>query len=151
MHFRRGFSLAEVLLAVFLCTVALLAVVGLSLGLIRGQRKVTDVSAGQTAADHILSNLVEQAQQEHDEFWNHEFPAATPYRQGSYVLNKTEFAYRMDAETAQRPTGQNIGGSTTQNRVKVVSLHLSWWGQPNNQRQGYGKLEYDCVRLVHER
>ncbi|MBS2038377.1 hypothetical protein JST97_25590 [bacterium] len=139
-------------MAVFLCAVALLAVVGLSLGLLRGQRKTVDLSAGQAAADHILSNLIERAQREHDEFWNHEYPASGPaYREGSYVLNRTDFAYRMDAETAQSPAGQNIGGSSTQNRVKVVRLHLSWWGQSNNQRQGYGKLQYDCIRLVHER
>lgn len=148
---RAGYSLAEVILATGTIAVCILTIVGLILALSGSSRKSVDGSAAQMAANQIMTKLIYQAQSnEHDYFWD--TPNWNPYKTGVWTMNRTEFAYTLDAQAVTNTTGQNVGTGTgmTKNRLKVVTLHLTWHGSDSANRANYGKHNTDLGRIVRE-
>lgn len=151
---RTAFSLAEVLLATGTIVVCILTICVLLIQLLRSSRKTIDVSASELASDQILSRVIYNAQYfDHAAFWAIQSPPA--YRVGTYVTNRTEFAYQVDAVTVLNDnTGGTapVGGSAIpNNRLKLVTLRLTWWdGASGTNRSGYGKLSRNVTRMVHE-
>ncbi|MBN9416890.1 MAG: hypothetical protein J0I12_15705 [Candidatus Eremiobacteraeota bacterium] len=149
-----AFSLAEVLLAAGTIVICILTLCVLLLQLLRSSRKTVDVSASELAAEQIISRVIYNGQYfDHTAFWAIQSPPA--YKTGTLVSNRTEFAYQVDAVTVMNDnTGGTapVGGTTmTNNRLKLVTLHLTWWdGASGGNRAGYGKLSRDVTRLVHE-
>ena len=154
----QGFSLAELLLAILVTTVAILGIMALAISLLRGTQKTVDISAAQVAADHVMTTLIYQAQNdipsgEHSALWDHNFTSAgPPYKSGTYTLNHTDFEYRIDAQDATDMGGTKVGTASglSDNRLKVVQINMSWWGQKQGEREGYGKLQFSSIRLIHE-
>ena len=148
---RAGYSLAEVILATGTIAVCILTIVGLILALSGSSRKSVDGSAAQMAANQIMTKLIYQAQaNEHSAFWD--TPNWNPYKTGVWSMNRTEFAYSLDAQAVTNTTGQNVGTATgmAQNRLKVVNLHLTWHGSDSANRAGYGRHSTDVGRIVRE-
>ena len=152
------FTLAEVLLAAGTIAVCILTVTLLLISLLKTSRKTVDVSASELAAEQIMNLLLYNAEHnDHALFWGQEYPApgGPHYRQGNWRSNETDFAYELDAETvldATQAGNPALGGPTTlKNRLKLVTLRLSWWdGAAGNNRAGYGKLRREVTRIVHE-
>lgn len=154
----RGFSLAEVLLAAGTILVCILTVCLLLMQLLRSSRKTVDISASELAADQILNQIVYNAQYfDHTNFWDNDYPppAGPHYKTGVFTTNRTDFTYEIDAVTVMNDdTGGTtpVGGPPTQfNRLKVVTLRLSWWDASSSaSRSGYGRLRREITRVVHE-
>jgi type II secretory pathway pseudopilin PulG len=153
-----GFTLAEVLLAAGTIAVCILTVTLLLISLLRASRKSVDVSASELAADQIMNLLIYQAEyNDHANFWDNEYPApgGPHYAQGTWRSNETDFLYEFDAETipdATQAGNPPLGGSTAlRNRLKQVTLRLTWWdGNTGQNRANYGKLRREVSRLIHE-
>ncbi len=150
---RTAFSLAEVLLAAGTIVVCILTLCVLLIQLLRSSRKTVDVSVSELAADQIMSRVIYSGQYfDHAAFWAIQSPPA--YRSGKFVSNQTEFTYQVDAVTVLNDnTGGTapVGGTAVAvNRLKLVTLHLTWWDGAAGNRAGYGKLSRDMTRLVHE-
>jgi len=155
-----AFSLAEVLLAAGTVAVCILTVSLLSIALLRSSRKSVDVSASELAADQILSKVIYAAQSipaQHTLFWDADYPPPGPphYASGSWICNQTTFTYEVDAVTVLDDSQAGpppLGGPVSQkNRLKLVTLRLTWWdGNATQNRAGYGKLRREVSRIVHE-
>lgn len=146
-----GFTLAELLLAGFLILMLVLALVLLGLSVVRGTQKGSDTSAAQVATEHILGEFVAEMSSSSGTataFWS----GSSFSRQGRYLMNRTDFAYQLDAQTITDSTGAALGASVSNNRVKQLQLKVTWWdsSQTSGSRQGYGKLEYAVTRLFAE-
>lgn len=153
-----GFSLAEVLLAAGTILVCILTVCVLLMQLLRSSRKTVDVSASELAADEIMNRIIYNAQHyDHTAFWDTDYPppGGPHYRTGTYVTNRTEFSYELDAVTVMNDDtgGTDPVGDTAIafNRLKQVTLRLRWWDASSAPtRAGYGRLTKESSRLVHE-
>ena len=146
-----GFSLAEVILAAGAIGVCILTLLALMLSLSRSSRKSVDASAAYMAADQILTRVVYEAQcNDHANFWG--TASFTPYKQGVLRMNRTDFTYTLDAVTATNTSGGAVGTGTgmTQNRLKLVTVHVSWWDGNAGNRTGYGLLKREACRVVRE-
>lgn len=140
----RGFTIAEVLLALGLVTVAVLALLGLSLRSLQANRKVNDTLSGQLVADQAVERIVYQAESSaSDPVWSHAVPApyqSTTVTQGDSVFNVTVYA------TDVNDTG---GGFIAGKRLKLLEAEVTWQDAPNG-KAGQGRLQVRTSRLVHE-
>ncbi len=146
----QGFSLAELILAIGTLAACILTVLVMVVALTRSSRKTVDTSVAQQAAEQVLTRIVYDAQwNDHVNFWY--TPDHTPYRQGTHTVNRTEYSYQLDASTIEDTASNAIGAQLNMNRIKMVTLRLSWWGGETQNRAGYGKLNLEVKRVVHEK
>lgn len=146
----QGFSLAELILAIGTLAACILTVLVMVVSLTRSSRKTIDTSVAHQAAEQIMTKLIYQAQwNDHAAFWD---PPGdlTPYRQGTHVVNRTEFTYQLDASPILDTGGVPVGTGLAMNRLKMVTLRLSWWNGATNNQTGYGKLNTEVKKVIHE-
>lgn len=147
---RKAFSLAELVLATGTIAACILTLMVLVLSLSRSSRKSVNTSAAELAADQILTRILYQADwNDHANFWD--TPNHSPYRSGSYSLNRTDFSYTLDASEVRDTSSTAVGAGQTQNRLKMVNLRVTWWDGNSGPRAGTGKLSTQVQRLVHEK
>lgn len=146
---QRGFSLAELILAMGTLAVCVLTILVLVVSLTRTSRKSVDTSVAHLAAEQILTQLTYDAQwNDHAAFWD--TPNHTPYRQGQVIVNRTDYTYELDAIEVRDTSSVPIGNGLGFNRLKLVTLRLSWWNGDSQNRAGYGRLNTEVKRIVHE-
>jgi Tfp pilus assembly protein PilV len=149
-----GFSLGELLVALGLFAVAILAVLALSISAARGNREGFDTSVGSVVAVQLVDSLINQLKADepagvYDDFWDNDF-TVTPYLTGSLVNNGTEFQYTVLATTVVDSSGTEIGSAVAGNRLKKVDVRVHWWDSESQNRQGYGELKVVNTRLISE-
>lgn len=156
-HERTAFTLAEVLLALGVVVLTILATTAFTIAVLRATQKTTDQPVGTLVAERLLSEEIYRAQSDSPpgaraSFWDNDW-VSTPFRTGTVRRNETDYQYWIYAETVNDlTTGQPLGngGTVTNNRVKKVDIAVSWFGAQGGTRGGYGRLLRTATRLVNE-
>lgn len=146
---RQGFTLAEILLATGTIVICVLTISALMISLLRSSRKSVDASAAVLAVDQILTKVIYHAQEtDHTNFWN---TANHPgYKVGTWLMNNTEFSYSLDATEVANTSAVPVGSGLTANRLKLVTVQVTWWDGQTGDRAGYGRLRAQVSRIVRE-
>lgn len=152
-----AFSLAEIMVALFCFSVAVLLVLALTISLTRVDRETVDRSAAVSTANRVLERVLRDIRATGDpiseaDFWAGSYPASSPILTGSEAVGSTQFSYEV---TSGEPltaldTGQQIGTTGPNNRLKKVSVRVTWFSEDGDARAGYGRLEAGVSRLVRE-
>jgi Tfp pilus assembly protein PilV len=146
---RRGFTVAEILLALALISVVVLTLLGLALHSMTAGRKTRDLSAGQMVAEQVLERLVYDAESHNTDtdkaaLWSHADPnqiyAQTQVTVEPSVFNVT--TYVSDVNAAEFSPLQK-------KRLKRIQCVVVWQDAPEG-KAGYGRLEVRATRLLHE-
>lgn len=147
MRASRGFTLAELLLAVGLLALVILTLAALITSAIRSNEKGTRTAQAVDVADALLARRLYDVEWDlppgtRDAFWAASGAWLPPT---TATMGGVDYQYTVFADTVA-----GVGGAG--NRLKKVDLVMSWWdsGQGGGQRQGYGRLEVQASRLVSE-
>ena len=134
----KGYTLAEVLLALALAVVVVLTLVGLSLTAHTGNQKSSDLMAAQSLAHQWLEEEIYAAQG---------IPGAAiwaansetnPYQEKRTMVGHSEYLsafYSSDVTDPGMPS------------LKKCHLRVSWWNGAEG-RPGYGRLYTEATRYV---
>lgn len=149
----RAFTLGEVLVALGLIAVAILAVLALSISVARTSQEGVDQSVGGLVATQLLDSLVDRLRADppgglRKRFLDNDY-TSSPFESGTIDNNGTEYEYEIFARTVVKTDGSPIGASMGR-RLKKVDVVVSWWDAKDTQRQGYGKLQFFQSRLIGE-
>lgn len=90
----RGFSLAEVLLALGLCAVVLLMVIALGISANRTQRKSSAALIGHSYANQVLETFLYDVPPSGASFWA-QTSYASPYAQDQEQLGQVQYTSRL--------------------------------------------------------
>ena len=155
MSKRQGFSLAELIIALGLFAVAILSILGLSILIGKASQEADDRTIGSVVASSLADRLIDQLRSDappgtRASFWDNEFGSANPWEEGTLNNDGTEYQYRILASSVTDSSGDPVGGTTPNNRLKKVDISVWWWGDENQQHQGYGTLKVISTRLVSE-
>ena len=149
-----GFSLAEVLLAIGLVSIALLALVAQGTVLVGASQKQENRTAGIDVARSIIAQ--EQAKLFNDASAFSHSSVVNPLSQGIEQVGATDYNWELylidiaDADTGE-PVGTGPAGAESSTKLKRMEVRVSWWNQDNPVRQGVGKLETRLAQLVRVR
>ena len=159
MSFRRGLSLAEVLLALLVVVLLVLTLAGMSFSMLRSNQKSTDRSVGYLAAQQILARELYQVQDNQPPgsraaFWSGNW-TTTPWRTGQEVVNRVPFQFAIYAVTLQdvvsgQPLGNEPAVGFLNNRVKKIDIRVEWSQSPDGTRGGSGRLSSTSTRCLSE-
>lgn len=141
----RGFTVAEVLLALALITIAVLTLLGLSLYSLNASRKSRDVTAGQMVAEQTLERLVYEADTNPASTLWSQNSQTVPYQQQQVTMEPSVFNVTVFVSNVVDTGGQFVAGS----RLKRLES-LVVWQDAQNGKSGYGQLRVRATRLVHE-
>jgi prepilin-type N-terminal cleavage/methylation domain-containing protein len=132
---RRGFTLAEVLLALGLGAVALLAALSLGAVAVSNQRKSIDLSAAYVLADSELQRCIYEAgSSAGDPLWAHH-DAQNPLRAYERTSGATVYRLGLYVTDAAPPSAT---------KLKKLDLRVHWW----DERPGYGWLHAELTRTL---
>jgi Tfp pilus assembly protein PilV len=150
----QGFSLAEMLVALGLISVAVLSVLALSISIAKGNQEGTDRATGAVVARQLVNRVLDRLRADipagtNADFWDNEH-TSTPFDSGVFRSNNTDYQYKVYAQSVEDSSGVSVGGTTPDNRLKKVDVIVWWWDSEKTERQGYGKLEVRNTRLVSE-
>lgn len=153
-----GMTLAEVLLAIGLLTVALLALIGQSALLANSSQKMDDQTVALDIAQSVLERHARAAQLDQPPGENALVSArndvATPYSEADELVGGTTYSYQLYISDVMNSTTSEIlgtGPSGTESanvKLKRFDVKVAWWGGDQQQRAGYGNLEVRSTRLV---
>ena len=145
----RGFSIAEVVLALGLVCLVILGVALLALSIIRSRTESSDRAVTTTAAAQLLDDLAVQAQED-DTFWDTDY-TTTPYKEGDIRIGKLDYHYKLKGFTVVDPLSTPVGNALPKNRLKLLELEVSWFDtEQTDNKQGYGKLSTSVTKLVSQ-
>lgn len=145
---RRGFTLAEVLIAVGLLAVVILAIAALTISAVRSNQKAAMLGPASQVTDTLVNQTIYQVDSDvpagtRASFWGHN--GAAPWMSDSLTAGGVDYDYIIYLNDV--PGFPNPG-----NRVKKMDLVLWWWDSrsQSGDRQGYGRLQMRATRLVNE-
>lgn len=146
--------MAELLVAVGFFAVAVLAILGLTLSVLRMDSKAAQTSAGTLVADQLLQQTVASVRADSPpntkaSFWGSEYlnPA---WAEGVVLNNDTQFHYVIYATTVTDAGGTPVGSLASDNRLKKLDVRVWWFNESPTSRSGYGRLEAQVTQLVSE-
>lgn len=149
----RAFSLAELILSIGFFAMAILTLIALSISISRTDSKSLENSAGTLVADQLMGQTLSGLKSDgvqRENFFSGEYVDA-PWSSGQVVNGHTTFFYEVKvASVRDASTGDQVGDSVTQSRLKKVDVHVWWAGDTTQTRQGSGRLEVFSTRLVSE-
>jgi hypothetical protein len=134
----RGYTLAEVLLALALAVIVVLTLVGLSITALSGSQKSTDLTSAQSLSHQWLEAEIYGAQANNAALIWSANSDTDPYQQKQTRIGNTDYTaayYATDLADAAMPN------------LKRCRLRVSWWGGEES-RQGYGRLYTEALRYV---
>lgn len=154
---RRAFSLAEVLLAIAILAMAIVALFNLAGSAIKNASRTESLALAGDLAERELSRAIYSVTNDQPagslaNFWNNDF-LTVPLRQGNVMVNNLEFQFAIYAQTLNdAASGSPVGMTTvTSNRVKKVDIEVYWMqASATSPRQGYGRLRTGATRIVNE-
>lgn len=155
-----GFSLAEVLLAIGLLAIALLALIGQSTLLAKSSQKVDDSSVAYDVAQSVVERLAQEALLDQPAgrnllAWQHD-SEIEPYLDGSETIGFTEYTWEVyvtniTSDVSGETLGTGPTGAENENtRLKLFRVKVEWWGgeAQENRIKGVGKLRVETSRLM---
>jgi len=136
---------AEVLLALALLVVAVLALLGLSLQTMKTNQKINDTTAGQLVGEQALERIAYQAESSGTAAVWSSNSLITPYSmdqvtQGDTVFNVTVYA----VDVVDSPPTFTAG-----HRLKQIESTVIWQNAPTG-KVSQGRMNIHAMRLVHE-
>ena len=144
----RAFTLAEVLLAVGLAVVVILALLGMGLSVVRSDQKSVDTLSGQSVADGLLEDFLHQAAKDAaDPLWAAN-SQTQPYQEGQVQVGATSFTYRVYAYDIDVPAPITPAPPGVPLTIKKVNVLVNWWGSDIADRSGYGNLRAYATRTT---
>jgi uncharacterized protein (TIGR02598 family) len=138
-----GFSIAEVILALGLLSVAVLALIGLATTALQARQKSDDTVIAKQVAESQLTRVIELALD--DEAYRNSFFDASgtePFNEGNVTVGDTEYSFSISVN--------DLNLDVEPNRLVKVEAVVSWWGGEESGRQGAGRLSTKLSRLVNE-
>jgi type II secretory pathway pseudopilin PulG len=148
-----GFSLGELILAIALLGLAVLALLSVVGSVLKSSAKSNLNTIGMEVARTQLQRTISSALTDspvgsRDLFWENEY-VTSPLSTGTVKISKTDFNYEVYAQTINDvDSGNPLGiGTGNANRIKKVDVVVSWLG---GSRQGMGKTDTQLTRLVNE-
>lgn len=143
-----AFTLAEILLALGLISVSILTLMALSISTMKANRKSTYVVDASQVAMKLMAEVADRAAGDPG-FWNSDF-RTDPYEKGTHKAGRTEYEYRVFAQTlVDKQSGAELGSAAPSNRVKKMDIVVEW--QANSPGAGQGKRTVRGSCLVNER
>jgi hypothetical protein len=153
-----GFTLAEILLALGLVTVALLALIGHSTLLVGATQKGDDTNVASSVARAHLDRLarevvLDQPPGRRDVVWDYS-SAEAPFLSTTERVGFTDYQVELYVtDVINTTTGHPLGSGPTgtenpKTRLKQIQVTVRWWDNPEGQRAGYGRLELQAARLL---
>ena len=155
---QRGFTIAELLVAIGFFAVAVLTVLGLNLAVVRVDSKAIESAAGSVVADRLIQRTVAKVKADapagtRANFWVVDH-VSVPWEEGTTRNGGTEFHYTVSAETVLDPAGNPIGQSGAgPNRLEKIDVRVWWFSDDTGSetsRAGYGRLEHKATKLITE-
>ncbi len=157
-HRWRGFTLAEVLLAIGLIAVALLALIGHSTLLMGAAQKSDDTSVAAAVARSHLDRLasqvaLDQPSGQRQRVWA-QTSSTAPFVTVNERVGSTEYQVEVFvSDIVNARTGFPLGTGPTgaenpKTRLKQIEAVVTWWDSKTQDRPGYGKLEHRAARLL---
>ena len=149
---KKGFSLAEVLLAIGLAAVVLLALVGQNTMLLASNQKLDDTTVATDVAYSIIEQLSSEIQTDpvkrNDAFLQNN-PTAV-FDSGAVTVGNTDYLYEVYlSDVTDTASGAAVGsgpaGSHT-TKLKKMDILVNWWA--DQQRQNMGNLSLRVSRLM---
>lgn len=155
---QEGFSLSEVLLAIALISIALLALIGQSALLAHSSQKVDDRTVALDIGRSVVDRITKEALNDEpagrlEEVWEQD-SRTDPFEEDAITVGFTEYSYTLYIyDVVNITSGQTLGtGPTgTENegtRLKRFDVKVEWWGGESQQRSGAGKLSVQSSKLV---
>jgi Tfp pilus assembly protein PilE len=149
---RRGFTLAELLVSLFLVSVSVLSVVAMGISTLRAQQKDTDRPLGTLAAERVLNERIYAVQSDtlanRNAWWATDH-SASPWLVGNLTVNQTEYDYNLYTTTISDTAGVKLGsGNPSFNGLKKVDVVVTWWNGSKGQT-GYGQMQVTKTALVN--
>ncbi|GMU56180.1 MAG: hypothetical protein AMXMBFR33_53260 [Candidatus Xenobia bacterium] len=142
----RAFTLAEVMLAVGLLALLVLTLAGLTLSAIRSNEKAARLDPATEVLESVLDESVYQVTWDSPAGTRASFWGAAGTWQGplTRTVGGTRYEYTLYAN--------NVPGFAAGNRLKKLDIVLWWWDSRSSggTRQGYGKMQLEASRVVHE-
>lgn len=137
-----AFTLAEVIISLALTVIVVLTLLGLGLTALQGNRKSTDLVAGQMAAEQELRELLYDAKANATApLWSVNSRTA-PYQVDPLTLSGTTYkiyTYASDVTIVPPPY----------RGLKKVECIATWWDAPSGARTGYGVLQASASQFVN--
>lgn len=148
----------EVLLALGLIAVALLALIGHSTLLTASMQKSDDSTIAATLARSHLDRIAQGVALDHPAgrraaIWAHHQPD-TPLETITERVGVTEYRIALRVTDVRHAgSGQILGSGPTgtenpRTRLKQVEALVTWWDSSQPQRSGYGELRLQAARLL---
>jgi Tfp pilus assembly protein PilV len=142
----RGFSLAEVVLALALIAVTVLTLLGLSLRTLQANRKVIDTGAGQMVLEQALEQMAHEAESSDSvALWSHN-SLTVAYSSDPITLGNITYLVSIYAHDLTAASGTPFASDK---RLKLLQGSVVWRDLQQG-RSGYGQLRAQSSRLVHE-
>jgi type II secretory pathway pseudopilin PulG len=154
---RRAFTLAEVLLAIGLAAVALLALLAQSTLLVSSNQKQDNSMVAVDVAYSVMEDVAAQVRKDiptgrrSDAF--DQDSTLNVFLDGTERVGHTDYNWQLfvrdvDDTITGSPVGAGASGSNV-TKLKSLEIVVSWWEQANNERQGMGKLEIRATKLLN--
>ena len=121
---RRGLTLAEVILSVGFCAVALLTVIALGISAQRGMQKSSDSVVAQSYAGDVLEQFLYDLPASTDSFWSRA-AFTSPYIQDEATLGSKTYRAKLWLTP----------GSGALSGLLTCSVNVTWDGQAGQGRQ----------------
>ena len=153
-----GFLLSEVMVAIGLIAIALMAMIGHSTLLMGAAQKGDDTSVAASVARSQLDKvaqgvLLDQPPGQRQTVWNHD-DATVPFLTLKETVGNTDYdAQIFITDVVNTGTGLPLGTGPSgvenpKTRLKQIEATVSWWDSRNQEHVGYGKLELRAARLI---
>jgi Tfp pilus assembly protein PilV len=142
----RGFTVAEVVLALALISVTVLTLLGLCLRTLQASRKTIDTGSGQMVLEQALEAVAQAAESSDAAAVWASNSATTPYSSDPVLLNDVTYLVSVYATDVVAASGLPFAADK---RLKLLRATVEWRDLPQG-RMGYGLLRASSTRLVHE-
>jgi len=123
---RRGLTLTEVLITMFILNLVILLFLGSISFMLGSSQKLVDYSSGTCACSIIIENCL----------YNNSFPP-TGETSGEMYSEGIHFEYRLDV-------------ASVETLLRKVEVTVYWWDPRMDYKTGYGKLSTGLCTLVRE-
>ncbi|MCA9781616.1 MAG: hypothetical protein KC800_33090 [Candidatus Eremiobacteraeota bacterium] len=153
-----AYSLAEVLLALGLLSIALLALVGQSTLLVKSNQKADDRSIALDLSRQVIERASQSAETDNPAGRNADIfnytSAANPFVRDTERIGFTDYDYELYITDVTNQMSGSILGSgptgteSTHVRLKLFQAKVYWWNGETQSRTEYGKLEVETSRLI---
>jgi type II secretory pathway pseudopilin PulG len=152
-----GFTITEVILAIGLAAVVLLALLAQNASLLGANQKQDNLMVASDVAASVLNTVSIQIKKDNPSGLRLQAldrnNAIDPLLAGSERVGHTDYDWTLAVSdvvdsTSNSPVGTGPTGSNGTIKLKRLDVSVTWWSQSNNERQGMGKLEVRGSKLL---